>query len=154
MATENTMAQEIDPDKSLIQNSANDDGISDSMTDNVTAEEEQPVEEQPVESQPVGKPVGKPKDDLKLLGEIDLSFGNLQYQRKTIGPTSDYNKILDKIVKSYKKWQKTNYGTYAKKIGEHTVEYNGYSLPTLDGELISDYLINPTEETAEILRKI
>lgn len=151
MATENTMANEIDPDKSLIQNQANDDGISDSLVDNVEEPANANVEEPAI---PADKKEDKPKDDLKLVGKIDLSFDNLQYQRKTIGPTAEYNKILEKIVKGYKKWEVTNYGTYAKKIGEHTVEYNGYSLPTLDGNLISDYLINPTEEVAEVLRKI
>lgn len=150
MATENTMANEIDPDKSLIQNTANDDGVSDAVADGL--EDAQPAQEQsaPIETAP--KTEAKP--NLKLLGKIDLSFGNLLTQHKTLGATANYNKILEKVVKTYKKWSPTNYGTYAKKIGEHTVEYDGYSLPTLDGELVSSYLINPNEEMAEVLKKI
>lgn len=170
MANENTMANEIDPDKSLIQNGNNDDGISDSLSEtNITDDSlvqtnqsehqsehqsEQQSEQQPEATQtPATNELTKP--ELELKGKIDLSFDKLNTAHKTLGPTADYNKILEKIVKSYKKWEKTNYGTYAKKLKSGgVIEFDGYSLPKVNGQLISDYLLNPSEEMAEELKSI
>lgn len=166
MANENTMANEIDPDKSLIQNGNNDDGISDSLSEaNITddslvqtnqseQQSEQQPEQQPEATQtPAANELTKP--ELELKGKIDLSFDKLNTAHKTLGPTADYNKILEKIVKSYKKWEKTNYGTYAKKLKSGgVIEFDGYSLPKVNGQLISDYLLNPSEEMAEELKSI
>lgn len=162
MANENTMANEIDPDKSLIQNGNNDDGISDSLSEtNITDDSlvqtnqsEQQSEQQPEATQtPAANELTKP--ELELKGKIDLSFDKLNTAHKTLGPTADYNKILEKIVKSYKKWEKTNYGTYAKKLKSGgVIEFDGYSLPKVNGQLISDYLLNPSEEMAEELKSI
>lgn len=159
MATENTMAAEIDPDKSLVDNETVNDGLSDSVADNVNTDTvdtvEQPVEEsQSPEANETPSDTKPVKPELELKGKIDLSFNSLVTQHKTLGPTLEYNKILEKIVKEYKDWQATNYGTYAKKIGEHTVEYDGYSLPKVDGELISTYLTSPSTDLEEILKKI
>lgn len=160
MATENTMATEIDPDKSLIQSGNNDDGISDSLsesdiTDNPPTNEQATNEQAPTATAEEEKQSSEQSSELELLGKIDLSFDKLSTEHKTIGPTAQYNKILEKIVKTYKKWDRTNYGTYAKKLKSGSiVEYDGYSLPTIDGNLISDYLINPTDSLAEELKSI
>lgn len=87
-----------------------------------------------------------------LTPNIDLSF-NKTYQRLSLKKTVSYNKILEYVVDSFSKWPVTGRGTYYLEAAGHTMEYDGYSLPVIDGSFLLSDILNEKmpEETVSWL---
>lgn len=83
---------------------------------------------------------------------IDLSF-NKTHQRLSLKKTLSYNKILEYVVDSFSKWPVTGRGTYYLEAAGHTMEYDGYSLPVIDGSFLLSDILNEKmpEETVSWL---
>lgn len=77
--------------------------------------------------------------------KFDLSFKKTT-KRLSLNKTLYYNKIIDYIIDNFSKWEVTGRGTYFLDK-THTIEYDGYSLPIIDGEyLLSDVLTDKMPE--------
>lgn len=125
----------VDPDKSLVDNETVNDGLSDQVQDVIT------------------KP---PKDNKNQTASHELlDFTNVKTERTVIKPELEYNKILENIVKRYKKdFKPTNKGTYGYKLKSGAIlEFDGFQLPTINGEYISSYLTDPTDKLENDLRE-
>lgn len=99
-------------------------------------------EENKIEEAPVQPAI---RDTIKLTDpKIDLSFKTVK--RNSLAKTAAYNNILNYVVDNFGNWDVSSRGTYYLN-SEHTIEYDGYSLPIVDDEyLISDILIEKMPE--------
>lgn len=72
------------------------------------------------------------------LNTLDFTFNSTIIDETVI----DINKVIDFVVKDYKTWKRKADGSYFLKTKDHTIVFDGYSLPIIDGSGLLDYLEN------------
>lgn len=102
-------------------------------TEEETTEPETEVVEQPSEAQNADASKAK-----MGLNTPDFTFNSTIIDESVL----DINKVIDFVVKEYKTWKRKADGSYFFKNKEHTIIFDGYSLPIIDGTGLLDYLEN------------
>lgn len=106
---------------------------SETTEDIPTTEPETEVVEQPSEAQ------NADASKAKLgLNTPDFTFNSTIIDETVL----DINKVIDFVVKDYKTWKRKADGSYFFKNKDHTIIFDGYSLPIIDGTGLLDYLEN------------
>lgn len=127
----------------------NDSDTSDTTSDSIinasnTEETDIPITETEVETETSET---ETEDDFKGINadankpKLGLNTPDFTFNSTIIDETVlDINKVIDFVVKKYKTWSRKADGSYFLKTKDHTIIFDGYSLPIIDGTGLLDYL--------------